>query len=468
MAVKAVAAVRRGSVAGQTGNVRSSAAATAVAPDQTESPRGFRYWGRDANGVSVKNARIPFTTAAESGYRLKLAGITVEKLAPISSAFAFLDYKKNQKPTVLDMANLADQIAAQYTTGLSYDKICRILGRVHPKSQIRAALNSAADMITDGKPVYIAFGSQMNNKGKPFFPPTFVYAFQIGEKIGALPDPETGISGDAPVIMLRFFSKAQRKASAISKAIVKGLINPAAILLSCLAVFFIQVYFIVPQFAEIFVGLLAGKDTSLPLPTQIMVSISEFFYSPLGMTVAVLLLAALVGGGYYFTANRKGIELRGRLVLRLPLLKSFFLPYNASVFCRNLSIMYADANVMTRFETIAETTMNPVFREFAEHCKEQLLVNAPPFNELINGHLHLLGEAFAPVAETIEANPGQAQTLLYTYAKALEEEAEEKLAISIATLKQVSFILAAAMTLFILIASYAPLLTMVSRLSGGK
>ncbi len=439
------------------------------ANDETaETGRGFRYSGTDANGRLLKNVRIPFQTLDEAHLRLKTAGITVSRIAPESSMFAFLDYKKNSKPTVTDMASLADQIAAQYTTGLSYDKICRILGRVHPKTQIRAALNSVAEMISNGRPAYEAFGSQLDKKGNPFFPPTFVYAFQIGEKIGALPDPETGVSGDAPVIMLRFFAKAQRKAAAIAKSIVKGLISPASILISCLIVFFIQVYFIVPQFATIFTGLLAGKDDSLPFPTQIMLSISDFFYSWLGITSAVAFFAVLIFGVYYFFFNKQGIEKRGRMILTLPILKSFFLPHNAAIFCRNLCIMYADTDVTSRFQTIAVTTINPAFRELAEHCREQLIVHSVPFNELFSGHLHLLGDAFLPIAETIEANPGQAQQLLFTYATFLEEEAEEKLAMSIATLNKAVFILAAFITGFILIASYAPLITLVGRLSGGK
>jgi len=462
MAVKSVASVKRASY----GAGKVVGAGAPVAAVKSGSKRGFKYTGKDANGVLMKNVRIPFETLEEANFRLKVAGIAVEKITPVSETFSFLDYKKNRKPSVLDMASLADQIAAQYTTGLAYDKICRILGRVHPKVKIREALQSVAGMITDGIPAYLAFGAQKDVKGKPFFPPTFVYAFQIGEKIGSLPDPETGQLGDAPVIMLRFFAQAQRKASLIAKAIVKGLIGPAAIFGVCILVFFFEVYVIVPQFATIFEGLLQGKDTSLPLPTQIMVDISAFFYSALGILSALAFFGANFGAAYYFFFNKKGIDKRGRLIHRVPILKTFFLPFNASVFCRNLSIMYADPNVATRFETIADTTVNPEFREMALHCREQLLVTAPPFNELFNGHLHLLGDAFAPVAETIEQNPGQAQTLLYTYAKFLEEEAEENLAIGIATLKQVVFVMAAFMTLFILIASYAPLITMVGRLAG--
>lgn len=441
----------------------------AILPEKAKnaSVRGFKYAGTDANGRLLKNVRVPFQTLEEAKVRLRTAGINVTGIAPVSEMFAFLDYKKNSKPSVTDMASLADQIAAQYTTGLSYDKICRILGRVHPKAQIRTALNSVAELIANGRPAYEAFGAQLDKKGNPFFPPTFVYAFQIGEKIGALPDPETGVSGDAPVIMLRFFAKAQRQAAAIAKSIVKGLISPASILISCLVVFFIQVYFIVPQFATIFVGLLNGKDASLPLPTQIMLDISDFFYAPSGIIFALAVFVSLFGGVYYFFFNDRGIEKRGRLVLTLPVLRSFFLPYNASIFCRNLCIMYAETDVTSRFQTIAVTTVNPAFRELAEHCREQLIVNAVPFNDLFSGHLHLLGDAFLPVAETIEANPGQAQQLLFTYAKFLEEEAEEKLAISITTLNKSVFILAALITAFILIASYAPLISLVGRLSGG-
>ena len=87
--------------------------------------------------------------------------------------------------------------------------------------------------------------------------------------------------------------------------------------------------------------------------------------------------------------------------------------------------MYADPNASSRFQTVAETTENPVFRELAEHCREQIILGTP-FNELFGGHLHLMGDSFAPLAETVEANPGRASQLLYTYAQYLEEEAEEK------------------------------------------
>lgn len=465
MATKSIAKLRSQATTIRAKKPHFSGAAATSASGGAPATRGYVYTGRDANNREIKSARVPFQTLEESNYRLSVAGIKVEKIAPASEFFSFLDYKKNNKPSVLDMASLADQIAAQYQTGLSYDKISRILGRVHPKRQIRAALNEVADFIMDGMPAYQAFGTVRDQKGNPFFPPTFVYAFQIGEKIGALPDPETGISGDAPVIMLRFFAQAQRKSAAIAKSIIKGLISPGAILTACVFVFFIQVYVIVPQFATIFTGLLSGEDASLPFPTQVMLDISTFFYSPFGVIFALLFFGGLIGGGFYFFATEKGIDARGRLILRMPILKNFFLPFNASIFCRNLSIMYADPNVTSRFDTIAETTVNPVFRELAEHCREQLMVTAPPFNELFNGHLHLLGEAFAPVAETIEANPGQAQQLLYTYAKFLEEDAEEKLSASIAVLNQAVFILAAAITAFILIASYAPLVDLVGKMA---
>ncbi|MCY7375275.1 MAG: hypothetical protein LH472_04805 [Pyrinomonadaceae bacterium] len=451
----------------------ASSAAFSVATDaanlNADKPtNGFVYTGKDYNGKSLKNVRVPFQTEEEARRLLKTAGITVEKLAPASEMFAFLNFSKKRKPSVKDMASLADQLAAQKATGITWDKITGILARVHPKEQVRAALHSVSLLVTDGVPPDIAFGAQVDKKGKPFFPSQFVYAFQIAEEIAAMPDPETGVSADAPVVMLRFFAQSQRKIAATIKALFSGLIGPTAIFAVCLVVFFFEVFFIVPQFAEIFVGLLQGKDTSLPLPTQIMLDISDFFYSIYGVIALILAAGIFGGGGYYYTKTEKGIEQRGRMLLKIPIVKSFFLPFYGSVFMRNFAIMTADQNVHRRFEILAQTSDNPAYKELSEHCRETLLNESPTLPQIFNGHLHLLGDMFAPVIETIDQNPGQSQVLLYSYSKQLQEEADEKLAVLISVISNVVYFMAAGMVFFILIASYAPLITMIGRLAGGS
>jgi type IV pilus assembly protein PilC len=422
---------------------------------------GFKYSGVDSLNRPIRGT-VPFNSAEEARDRLEVSGISVTNLSPISS---FLKRKRDKRPNVMEMAQLADQFAAQKEIGLTYNRICQILARVHPNLAVQRALNEVEDRILSGQPADQAFGLVNDKKGKPFFPLTFVNAFRIGDDAGAIPDPETDESVDAPVLMLRLFAQAQRKAAEMFKKIKTALVYPTSVIGTVFVAFFIEVYWIVPIFAQIFIGLLQGKDTSLPAPTQLMLDISAFFRSPLGWGTTLVIFAGLGFSIYYYFFNTKGIENRERLVLKLPILKSFFIPFYTSVFCRNLSMMWeSEPNLAKRFQTVAETSTNPVYREMCEHISNQV-PQGTAIGQLFNGYYHLLGESFAPVAETIENAPGDGQKQLYTYAKFMELEAEEKLDWAIAVLGKAAFMFAAGMVVFILIASYMPLIEMVGRMA---
>lgn len=451
MAVKSVASAK----------IREIQAEIELEEIKAQPLNGFKYAGLDSKQRPIKGT-VPFNSAEEARERLEISGISVNTLTPVSS---FFKRKRDKRPNVMEMAQLADQFAAQKEIGLTYDRICRILARVHPNLAMQRALTEVADRILYGQPAYDAFSSIRDKNGKDFFPPTFINAFRIGDDVGALPDPDTEESADAPVVMLRFFAQAQRKASEMFKKIKSAMLYPASVIGAVFVAFFVEVYWIVPVFAQIFVGLLQGKDTSLPLPTQLMLDISAFFRSPVGWITTLVIFASLGFAIYYFFFNTKGIEKRERMVLRLPILKKFFIPFYTAVFCRNLSMMWAsEPNLAKRFETVAETSTNPVYREMSEHIAHQV-PQGTSIGQLFNGFYHLLGESFAPVAETIENAPGDGQKQLYTYAKFQEQEAEEQLDLAIAIMGKAAFLFAAGMVVFILIASYMPLIEMVGRMS---
>ena len=196
-----------------------------------------------------------------------------------------------------------------------------------------------------------------------------------------------------------------------------------------------------------------------------MIDISDFFSSMWGVLSILTALGGLGWATHYFTVNPKGVDKRGRWLLVIPLLKAFFLPFYAASFTRNMAILTNDQNVSRQYEVLAQTTDNPAFKELAYHAQELLLCQSPTLSQVFQGHLHLMGEMFAPVMETIEQNPGQAQTLLYSYSQQLEEQADDQMAVMISILSNVVYAFAAAMVFFILIASYAPLIEMVGRMA---
>jgi type II secretory pathway component PulF len=123
-----------------------------------------------------------------------------------------------------------------------------------------------------------------------------------------------------------------------------------------------------------------------------------------------------------------------------------------------------ESNVTQRFRTVAETTKNPVYREMAEHITNRTL-QGTAISEYFNGYYYLMGNDFASVIHTVDQNPAQGPAQLYRYARSLEEKASEQLDVTIALLEQFAIFIPLGFVLFILLASYLPLIEAVGRLS---
>ena len=220
------------------------------------------------------------------------------------------------------------------------------------------------------------------------------------------------------------------------------------------------------MFAEIFKGMLSGKDDKLPAITQFMLDLSAFFTSPTGVVTLLAFVAAVSGAIYYLFFNPKGIDWRERKALKIWKFGAFYKNYHASIFCRTLSMMWAgEQNMKTRFKIVAETSTNPEFREMGEHIDELLHENPPDASLLFTGHYHLAGDDFQSVAQQLGSEGGDGEKALLDYAIILEELATERLEDVIGVTNKISIFVPAALVIFLLLASYMPLFDLVGRVA---
>lgn len=431
-------------------------------PENEKKPLGYTFTGVDSLNVPLKGI-VPFENLDESRVRLEYAGI---KLNTLKAVYPKLNFTiGNNLPNRNELAALAEQLGEQIEIGISPFQVCSVLSKTSTNDVLKAALADASERLQRGKHLHEAFEAQVTKSGKPIFPITFIYALKIGSDIGALEDPEKEKSAGATFVMLRFFAEAQKKADEIFKQIKKAMIYPICVMVAVFLAFLVEVIWIIPMFANIFKGLLSGKNDSLPFLTQAMLDISEFCRTPLGILTIVAVVAGVVGLFWYFFRHPRGIEIREIYALDLPVFGGFYRDYHASVFCRNLSMMWeGEPNIAKRFETLAETCTNPRFRQMSLHINNQLITQSPAIPDLFTGHYYLLGNEFRSVAETI-GTTGNGQKQLYSYAKVLESRASEKLESTVAILQQVSILVPAAFVILLLLASYLPLFELVGRLA---
>src|ERR1043165_25917 len=115
---------------------------------------------------------------------------------------------------------------------------------------------------------------------------------------------EAGEAGCILDLILQRLSTYIEKIVKLRRDVVSAMIYPAAVIVIAVAVIAVIMVFVIPAFQNIFTGLL-GPGEPLPLPTRIVVGISEFLAGIGGLLIlGVVVAAALALRLYYRTPGR--------------------------------------------------------------------------------------------------------------------------------------------------------------------
>jgi type IV pilus assembly protein PilC len=173
---------------------------------------------------------------------------------------------------------------------------------------------------------------------------------------------EAGETGGILDLILQRLSTFIEKIVKLKRDIVSAMIYPAAVIvLAILAVAVIMIV-VIPQFQNIFLGLL-GPGEQLPLPTRIVVGLSNFLAGWGGLVI----LAAVIGTGvavkfYYATpGGKKNIDW---LLLKLPILGDIFRKIAVARFSRTLStLLSSGVPILQSLDITAKTSGNVIIEE---------------------------------------------------------------------------------------------------------
>jgi len=178
------------------------------------------------------------------------------------------------------------------------------------------------------------------------FPPLYVSMVQAGEVSGRL--------SDSLVQLCDHFERTQGAREKVGTAMV----YPLFVLFAGLATMIFTLIFIVPRFEGIFQSL--GSD--LPLPTQILISTSQFFVH-YGWLVLVLVTAAIILFRRYINTP-PGRKAWDRFKLRMPVVRRIITANAYAHFSRTLGALLQNGVPVLQALTIVENTLgNTVLAE---------------------------------------------------------------------------------------------------------
>ena len=396
----------------------------------------YRYVATTRQGALVKgNIKAPSEIAAE---RLLVAkGYIPEHIEVAPSMFSL----EEAFPTLFrvkprDVVVFSRQLATLLRSGISLLPGLEILqGQVASSRAFNSILASIVNDLRSGG----SFSSSIAKHPKAFSD-IYCRTIAVGEETGNLE------------IVLNRMADYMERQTAMAQKVKKALTYPAIVMGVGVGVVILLITVVMPQL----LGMFTALDVELPLPTKILIAVTELFTNyTLYIVVAVAALGALL---LWLTKQATGRRLFDRVRLSAPIIGPPALLSELGRFARSLSVlMTAGLKLQETMELLPQSTTNMVFRDALNKVNERLLLGeglADPMTRI---------SLFPPLLVQMVAVGEESNTLDFTMgvvADFYETAAEEKTASLVGMIGPISTIGIALLVGFIAISVLMPMYTL--------
>jgi type IV pilus assembly protein PilC len=173
---------------------------------------------------------------------------------------------------------------------------------------------------------------------------------------------EAGETGGILDLILQRLSSYIEKIVKLRRDVISAMIYPAAVIVIAVGVIAVIMVFVIPSFQSIFQGLL-GPGEQLPLPTRIVVSISEFLAGFGGLIILGALVALALGLRFYYNTPR-GRRQIDYLLLKIPLIGTILRKIAIARFSRTLAtLLSSGVPILQSLDITARTAGNVVLED---------------------------------------------------------------------------------------------------------
>jgi type IV pilus assembly protein PilC len=173
---------------------------------------------------------------------------------------------------------------------------------------------------------------------------------------------EAGETGGILDLILQRLSTFIEKLVKLKRDVVSAMIYPAAVIIMAIGAVAVIMVVVIPQFEQIFLGLL-GPGEQLPLPTRIVVGISNFLAGWGGVAILGTIIGTVTALRFYYrtTGGRRNID---RLILKIPILGEIMRKIAVARFSRTLStLLSSGVPILQSLDITARTSGNVIIEE---------------------------------------------------------------------------------------------------------
>ena len=231
---------------------------------------------------------------------------------------------------------MCSQFAIILGAGIPIARTCHLIAEKTTDKPLKRMLMHVAEDVEAGRSISASFAE----RGEKLLPTTFVETIAAGEQSGNL--------DKAFQTVHEHFDKQAKMAAKVKSALA----YPLFVLVIAVLVVVILMVKVVPTFLAIF----ESYDAELPLPTRMLIAISNFFVKYWMPMLAIIIIVFIVYKVYGRT--EEGRMNLAKWSLKVPILGNIQVLNAASEFANTLTTMLSSGLPMTRAITITAKTMS--------------------------------------------------------------------------------------------------------------
>jgi type IV pilus assembly protein PilC len=398
----------------------------------------YSYRARTRAGATVTGERV-----ADSPQML-VSMLRREQVSPISvkekkRGLAHVAFGASVKPK--ELAVFTRQFSVMIDAGLPLVQAIEILAEQCENKFFKRVLTNVRSDVEGGATLTVA----MRNHPK-VFDELYTNMVAAGEAGGILDT------------ILQRLSSYIEKAVKLKRAVRSALIYPSAIMFIAFAVVTLILVYVVPTFLTLF----AGLNVPLPLPTQIVIALSNFLTRYGIFLLGGLVLFVFAFRSYYSTeSGRYNVD---ALLLKFPVLGILLRKIAVARFSRTLSTLISSGvPLLEALDVTAKTAGNAVVEKALNNTRkaiEQGRTIVDPLKET---------GVFPPMVTQmigVGEQTGAMDAMLTKVAEFFEDEVDAAVKDLLTALEPMLIVFLGVVVGGIVISMYLPLFTLIDKLSG--
>jgi type IV pilus assembly protein PilC len=398
----------------------------------------FAFSGRTRGGEAVAGERMGDSMEAVAA-ALRREQIQVTRITPVAKAAA-----PKLRPRGVPAKNLAvftRQFSVMIDAGLPLVQCLDILGNQEEHKYFQQVILQTRTDVEGGQSL-----AEAMKRHPRVFDALYTNMIAAGEAGGILDT------------ILKRLAVYIEKAVKLKSQVQSAMIYPIAVIVIAAVVVGVILWKVIPTFASLF----AGLGAELPLPTRVVIALSNNL-----VRFMPFILVGLVAGSYAlkrYYATAKGRRVIDGGLLKLPILGPILRKIAVARFCRTLStLMASGVPILDGLDITARTAGNAII-------EDAILVTRKSIErgETISGPLKETNVFPGMVVQMIGVGEatGALDTMLAKIADFYEEEVDTAVAGMLTLLEPVMIAFLGGVVGGIVIAMYMPIFGLISKLAG--